>query len=232
MQLNQYAVEIIKSGCETFEAATADEAEDLARASEGEGGFSLDLTVIVTPVEIAGIPVKDWARILREQHGIEVYEASDAPGSYGFTGCDADEFESLGQAVEAAITTRGIDTRQVKPSVADTHNASAELLNNHQAAAGFMAYGIAQSHDKLGGYAALRDEPATAADVLIAAAAKCARQGDAQAASFERLIAITWSVMSATQQLLVINDPEVRELVTSQLDADRIEELMRASANA
>lgn len=48
------------------------------------------------------------AALLREAAGIDVYESAGSPGQYGYTGCEADIFDTFEDAVDAAIYDNGL----------------------------------------------------------------------------------------------------------------------------
>lgn len=51
---------------------------------------------------LQGKPAQYWLDLL-DPLGISVYEAEDLPGHFGYTGCDADDYMSLDEALVAAV---------------------------------------------------------------------------------------------------------------------------------
>lgn len=51
---------------------------------------------------LAGKSVEVWKALL-EDIDVSVYEAEDLPGQFGYTGCDADDYLSEEEAVNAAV---------------------------------------------------------------------------------------------------------------------------------
>lgn len=51
----------------------------------------------------AGTSAEEWEQRLSDEHDVTVYEAEDLPGHYGYTDCDADDFQSKEAALSAAI---------------------------------------------------------------------------------------------------------------------------------
>lgn len=60
---------------------------------------------LVLPIQnggFAGKPKSYWVEKLSEED-IEVYESDAAPGNFGFTGCDADQYASFDEALLGAL---------------------------------------------------------------------------------------------------------------------------------
>ncbi|MEN3374407.1 hypothetical protein [Dechloromonas sp. ZS-1] len=102
--MNKYVVKITKTCSIEVEAETREMAEQIARDQEADGCLSFDMEVEVRPVGIGGRTFPQWLRVLDNECNVSVYESELETGLFGFTGCDADIYESVEEAVEAAVT--------------------------------------------------------------------------------------------------------------------------------
>lgn len=101
--MSKYSVTITKTCVIEVVADNATAAEASARDKEADGCLGFDMVVDTRPILIGMHTIDHWIRVLDDECGVAVYESGDLPGQFGFTGCDADHFESLAEAVEAAV---------------------------------------------------------------------------------------------------------------------------------
>lgn len=116
-----YIVDISKMASIEVEADNTDMADQIARDQEADGCIGLDLQVDVRPLVFDDRSVDQWIRKLDDEHNVSVYESNACPGNFGFTGCESDEFETLTDAVHAAVIHYGLvesaDTQNQTPMV-------------------------------------------------------------------------------------------------------------------
>lgn len=104
----KYVVTIAKTAEVEVEAENREAAERIARDQEADGCLGFDMEVAVRPVVLGEHTINHWVRVLEDEHNVSVYGSDGHPGRFGFTGCDADDFESLEEAVEAALRQYGL----------------------------------------------------------------------------------------------------------------------------
>ena len=103
-----FIVDVSKMASVKVDADNMDAAEEIVRDQEADGCLGLDLQVDVRPVLFTDCTTNQWIRKLDDDHNVSVYESNAAPGNFGFTGCDADDFETLTEAVHAAVIHYGL----------------------------------------------------------------------------------------------------------------------------
>jgi len=106
--MNKYRVAITKVGYVEVDAESRDHADEIARSQEADGCVEMDIEVDIQPVMIGDCTLEHWVRRLDDACNVGVYEAEELPGHFGYTGCEADDFMSLGEAVEAAVLQGGV----------------------------------------------------------------------------------------------------------------------------
>lgn len=114
-----FIVDVSKMASIEVEADDMDMAEQIARDQEADGSLGLDLQVDVRPLVLNDHSINQWIRMLDDKHSVSVYESDLSNSTFGFTGCESDEYETLTEAVHAAVIHYGLaevaDIQDQKP---------------------------------------------------------------------------------------------------------------------
>lgn len=114
-----FIVDVSKMASIEVEADNMDMAEQIVRDQEADGCLGLDLEVDVRPVLVSDHSNEHWIRKLDDEHNVSVYESDISNNTFGFTGSESDEYETMTEAVHAAVIHYGLveaaDTQNQKP---------------------------------------------------------------------------------------------------------------------
>ncbi|WP_432263161.1 hypothetical protein [Cupriavidus sp. TMH.W2] len=126
-----FEVTILKAAEVEVEADNAAAAVQIVRNQDADGVLGYDTQASATPVVFGAHPLSHWLRRLDEERNVSVYEADNMPGHFGYTGCEADNFQTMEEATLAAVLANDLivnGVQQPEPvPVAGTATANLDI---------------------------------------------------------------------------------------------------------
>lgn len=104
----KFHVEITKRCIVEIDADNKKDALQSARDRDYDGTLQFDEAIDAIPIAFGGKTLEQWRRALENEHDCCVYEVEDMPGHFGYTGSEADHFESEDEALVAALIEHGV----------------------------------------------------------------------------------------------------------------------------